>query len=201
MEESKNLMQVDHPDEPKQVDESRRRWTKAGLGAGAVLATLAGRPAFAGICQSPSAFSSGNMSHHVTTKTYSGDSPDTWSGVTAGNLPGDGNAKNPKFHSIFAPGLQADWGEKKFDQVLDNDKSGTKGPWPNPISQEFVAAYLNWQRDRSSACLDDKVLAMMWNEYVSSSLGEYEVRANVFWNADQIVAYLKYMRTSIASSL
>lgn len=193
MKESKNLMQVDRANVTEQVDESRRRWTKAGLGTGAVLATLVGRPAFAGICQSPSAFSSGNMSHHSTAKTYSGDSPDTWKNVEPGHLPGDGNDKNPKFHSIFAIGPKANWGDKKFDQVLDNDQSDADGPFPNPISQEFVAAYLNWQRDGSLACLDDTLLVMIWNDYVDDGL--YEVRANVFWDAGHIVTYLQNMRT------
>lgn len=187
MEESKNLMQVDHPDEPKQLDESRRRWTKAGLGAGAVLATLAGRPAFAGICQSPSAFSSGNMSHHSTAKTYTGKSPDYWKGLNPSELP-----DNSKFHDIFATGLQANWGEKKFEHVLDNETSGAPGPTPSPISQEFVAAYLNWREDGSSACLDDTLLVMIWNDYVADGL--YEVRAGVFWNAGDIVSYLQEMR-------
>jgi hypothetical protein len=189
MEKSKNLMQVDHPGEPKQVDESRRRWTKAGLGAGAVLATLAGRPAFAGICQSPSAFSSGNMSHHSTAKTYTGRSPDSWAGVVGGHLP-----VNPKFHDIFPSGAQANWGQKTFEQVLDNETNGlTPGLQPSPISQEFVAAYLNWKKDGSLACLDDTLLVMMWNDYVGDGL--YEVRANVFWDAGHIVTYLQNMRT------
>lgn len=188
MNEPKDLMRVDHTDEPEQVDESRRRWTKAGLGAGAVLATLAGRPAFAGICQSPSAFSSGNMSHHSTAKSYSGRSPGTWAGVAPGQLPGG----NPSFHSIFSTGDLANWGDRTLSQVLDNNQGGATGPFPNPISQEFVAAYLNWKNDGSSACLDDTLLVMMWNDYVDDGL--YEVRAGVFWNAGHIVAYLQQMR-------
>lgn len=188
MKESKNLMQVDRANVIEQVNESRRRWTKAGLGTGAVLATLAGRPAFAGICQSPSAFSSGNLSHHSTAKTYTGKSPDYWKGLTPSELP-----DNSKFHDIFATGPQANWGEKRFEHVLDNETNGAPGPTPSPISQEFVAAYLNYLEDGDLACLDDTLLVMIWNDYVADGL--YEVRANVFWDAGHIVTYLQNMRT------
>jgi len=195
MEESKNLMQVGHPDELNQVDESRRRWTKAGLGAGAVLATLAGRPAFAGICQSPSAFSSGNMSHHGTTQDCEGYAPDVWADLNQNQYP----VQDEKFTKVFPNLGKVVWDNEKLSEVMSASDNENAYPKPNPISKEFAAAYLNINKGWYPAGLDETRLMMMWNEYASS--GEYEVRANVFWKADQIVAYLKYMRTPVVPAL
>jgi hypothetical protein len=180
----------DRANEKPGVDEGRRRWTRAGVGAGVVIATLAGRPAFAGVCQSPSAFSSGNMSNHGPTQSCAGYPPELWRDTNLRGWP----VENVAFHSIFSSGSNAHWGDKTLLDVLQGVTTGAPGPFPNPISQEFVAAYLNIKRNFYPAGLDETRLIMMWNEFVGS--GQYEVRAGVFWNAAKIVNYLQYMRTN-----
>lgn len=67
----------DIPNEAKPSDEfnpSRRKLTGAALGVSAVF-TLASRPVLAGVCQTPSAALSGNLSQHGTPTTCSGLSP------------------------------------------------------------------------------------------------------------------------------
>jgi len=60
-----------------EINTTRRKLTGAGLGASAIF-TLASRPVLAGVCQSPSAAVSGNLSQHGTPTTCSGRSPGYW---------------------------------------------------------------------------------------------------------------------------
>lgn len=60
-----------------EINSSRRKLTGAALGASAII-TLASRPVLAGVCQSPSAAVSGNLSQHGTPTTCSGLSPGYW---------------------------------------------------------------------------------------------------------------------------
>lgn len=60
-----------------EINSSRRKLTGAALGASAIF-TLASRPVLAGVCQSPSAAVSGNLSQHGTPTTCSGLSPGYW---------------------------------------------------------------------------------------------------------------------------
>ncbi|OYW24327.1 MAG: hypothetical protein B7Z49_03155, partial [Hydrogenophilales bacterium 12-63-5] len=62
---------------PETVDQSRRKLAGGAIGATAIL-TLASRPVLAGVCESPSAAFSGNMSQHGTPITCSGRSPGYW---------------------------------------------------------------------------------------------------------------------------
>lgn len=62
-----------------EINSSRRKLTGAALGASAIF-TLASRPVLAGVCQSPSAAVSGNLSQHGTPTTCSGRSPGYWKG-------------------------------------------------------------------------------------------------------------------------
>jgi hypothetical protein len=173
-----------------QVDEARRRWTKAGIGAGAILATLAGRPALAGVCQSPSAFASGNMSHGASAPVCSGNSPAQWAATNS--WPGDFKP-NDKFHAHLPAGTKVNWGNATMQQVLTTVDNTNTLPMPNPISAEFAAAALNIAAGTYPLGLTDTQLVMMWNEYANT--GQYQVRAGVYWNAGQIVTYLQYMRT------
>jgi hypothetical protein len=60
-----------------EINSSRRKLTGAALGASAIF-TLASRPVLAGVCQSPSAAVSGNLSQHGTPTTCNGLSPGFW---------------------------------------------------------------------------------------------------------------------------
>lgn len=59
------------------VNDSRRRFTQAGIGVSAIF-TLASRPVLAGQCFTPSAAVSGNLSTHGTPPSCSGLSPGFW---------------------------------------------------------------------------------------------------------------------------
>lgn len=60
------------------VDEGRRRLAKAGLGAGALIVTMASRSALGCECRSPSGFTSGNLSQHGTPPPCNGRTPGYW---------------------------------------------------------------------------------------------------------------------------
>jgi hypothetical protein len=61
------------------VDEGRRRVTKVGLGASALIITLASRSALGCSCKSPSGFASGNLSQAGgKTPTCNGQPPSWW---------------------------------------------------------------------------------------------------------------------------
>jgi len=170
----------------EKLDLGRRRFTRAGAGAGAVVATLTSRPVLAGICKSPSGFASGNLSHPGMIDCSTGLSPVEWAAVPAGQLP-----VNDEFHSVFvSQGTRADWGNAKFKAVLDGGDNANTYPAPNPISKEFVAAYLNIFSGYYPTGLNEQNIRHMWAEWEST--GQYQVQPGVFWTADQhIIPYLQ----------
>lgn len=60
------------------IDEGRRRLAKAGLGAGTLIVTMASRSALGAVCQSPSGFTSGNLSQQGTPPLCNGRTPGYW---------------------------------------------------------------------------------------------------------------------------
>ncbi|MHB1245488.1 MAG: hypothetical protein ACYCZH_03545 [Sulfuriferula sp.] len=176
------------------ANDSRRRFTKTGLGTGAVIATLASQPVLAGQCLSPSGFQSGNLSSHGQPVSVGGNSPQTWAGIPPAQYPGG----NVEFTSVFANGAFVAYPTNGFTlkdsmNASDNGNSGTQ---PQPLAKEFAAAWLNIRAGKYASCgavLDDKRLLIIWNEYAAN--GQYEVMAGVFWNANQLVAYLQSIRS------
>lgn len=100
-----------YPEQPTQtVDESRRRFTKAGLAGSGVILTLASKQVIAGgtsaVCESPSGFSSINTSapgktpYYCSGRTpgYWGTHPESWpSGYKPGQCLESGNGTCQKF--------------------------------------------------------------------------------------------------------
>lgn len=185
MKEGQKAIQQPEPAEQK-VDLGRRRFGKAGVGGSTIIATLTSKPALAGICKSPSGFASGNLSHPGMIDCSEGLSPVEWAAVPAGQLP-----VNDEFHSVFvSQGTRADWGNAKFKAVLDGGDNANTYPAPNPISKEFVAAYLNIFSGYYPTGLNEQNIRHMWAEWEST--GQYQVQPGVFWTADlHIIPYLQ----------
>jgi hypothetical protein len=174
-------------------DRTRRRLTGSALGA-SVIFTLASRPVLADVCLSPSGFASGNLSKHGTPVVCQGKSPATWAGQNQNTYPGG----NPKFRDEFSPsngsGTAINWAPSdRLKDVMGAADNSNATPKPNPISKEFAAALLNIRAGSYQAGIDEGSLKAMWHEYATT--GQYQVTASVFWNPNQIVAYLQYLRS------
>lgn len=162
------------------INKSRRRLTGAGVGVSAIF-TLASRPVLAVNCLSASAAASGNMSHHGTAPVCTGRTASFWA---------DNCTVRENFHTIFAKGRLADWGSKKFRQVLEADDNSNGTTKPNPISKEFAATLLNIRGDHIPATVLTEIkLIGMWNEWVHK--GAFSPSAGASWDANKIVMYLQ----------
>lgn len=136
--DTQDLPTAARPDED--FSPSRRKLTGAALGVSAVF-TLASRPVLAGVCQTPSAAVSGNLSQHGTPTTCSGRSPGYWkthpddwpppytpgtaTAPTNNDSNGNGFTNDPQNWSggtLFHPTFAGD----RFFAVLDNDPTTPK---------------------------------------------------------------------------
>ncbi len=95
------LPPTEHDRKPGQIDESRRRFGKAGLGSSAVLLTLASRPVLGATCLTPSMAGSGNHSQHQGTSCQGMQTVQHW--IDATTWPG-GFTKDQTFHPLFTHG-------------------------------------------------------------------------------------------------
>ncbi|MDP1925607.1 MAG: hypothetical protein Q8K57_12605 [Thiobacillus sp.] len=200
----------------KVVDQSRRKLAGVAIGASAIL-TLASRPVLAGVCESPSAAFSGNMSHHGTPITCSGRSPGYWTQhpeswpapYDAGNSTGQRNqAENwsggTLFHPIFdwvtngvAKSFLADFDNNPISaptslsmmQVMQMNNGSN--PWglsdPANLGMHIVAALLNAKKGYTPV-LSEADVTNMWKEWAGK--GYFEPTANVKWFAEDIVKYI-----------
>jgi len=197
------------------VDQNRRKL--AGFGASAIF-TLASRPVMAGGCVPASAAATINVSFNGTMSQCNGDSAADYAAalnsknsdtkavklkkstvdeesVSSLEAPASESVSKDdlKFHDIFMKGRRADWENKRFSYVLtavDNANTGTEA---NPISKEFVAAFLNIQRGLiPDNVLNDVKLIGMWNEWVDA--GIFRPQAGIQWGSDQIVTYLQSLQ-------
>ena len=195
----------------KAVDQSRRKLAGAAIGASAIL-TLASRPVLAGVCESPSAAFSGNMSHHGTPITCSGRSPGYWKEKPAkwptSYAPGTcsnqcNNVQNwsggTPFHPIFA-------GNNFFTDVDQNPMTvptslsmmqvmhlnDGNNLWnlsdPANLGAHVVAALLNAKAGLTPV-LSESDVTNMWREWESQ--GYFEPVAGEQWDAEAIVKYIK----------
>ncbi len=203
--------------ENDRIDQSRRRLAGAALGVSAVF-TLASRPVLAaGQCMSPSAAVSGNLSQHGTPTLCSGRTPGYWKTHPESwpfpYLPGSCNggqnicnkAQNWKNGTLFHPLFSG----TRFMADLDGNPATLKAslslmqvmmlsdgsnPWgltdPDNLGAHIVAALLNASTTPSlTPVLSAADVINIWNEWVSK--GYFEPTANVQWNSQQIVSYLK----------
>lgn len=195
----------------KTVDQSRRKLAGAAIGATAIL-TLASRPVLAGVCESPSAATSGNLSQHGTPITCSGRSPGYWkekpnkwpTNYDPGSCSNKCNkAKNwsagTLFHPLFA-------GDNFFANVDGNPMTITtslsmmqimhlndgNNPWnltdPDNLGAHIVAALLNAAAGLTPVLSESDVINM-WREWDSQTY--FEPVAGVEWSSKDIVDYIK----------
>lgn len=197
------------------IDQSRRKLAGAALGAGAIF-TLASRPVLAGVCNSPSAAASGNLSTHGTPPNCAGKSPGYWKNHN--NWPSpyqQGSCTNScnlaqswtggtLFHSVFMPPTN---GSNSFVADLDNNASTAKtslsmqqllkmndgnNPWgltdKDNLGAHIVAALLNARAGLTPVLTENAVIGM-WTEWATR--GKFSPKAGVDWTSAQIVTYIK----------
>lgn len=204
--------------EPMQlVDESRRRFTKAGVVASGVLFTLGSQPVLGTgwVCKSPSGFLSGNLSNHGTPKTCSGRTPGYWQTRTQDKhkwpLPyKTGTCTNPSKpldHRSWSntgatsgtmfkdaslgfrcTGRASGLAPYSMMQVLLLGGNGD----PHQLGAHCVAALLN-ARKGWTPVLTEAQIRNMFNEYDMN--GFFAPTAGVKWYPEDIVAYLKTTMT------
>lgn len=158
----------------------RRRLLQAGASAAPVIMTVVSRPVLAVQCDSPSGFTSLNVSHPGP-GMCSGQSPATVaSGLTSGQ-------QNTVFSGMF-PTDNA-FGSavvgKTIKQVMDH---ASGAPWD--LAQQIVAAYFNVGAGRIPASLlSQNTVKAIWYDY--SKNGNFSPRTGASWTYMEIVAYLK----------
>ena len=193
---------------PQVRNPSRRRFTRAGVGASAVILTLTSRSALAQVtCNSPSGFASANLSQH-NHQTANCD------GVTAASWL-DPNRKWPipketRFIDIFgSSSLMFRTGSpQKFydafpsrvdkkDQPASLAKSSSldeatlyealNGSETPEVVKFIIAAYLNFKARLNSYPTDLQAIAI-FKEWQAK--GIYTPSAGIKWSEDDIIGYL-----------
>lgn len=177
------------------VDLSRRK-LGMGLGVSAIF-TLASRPVLAGVCNSPSAAASGNLSHHGTPPSCTGRSPAQWVASVTSNNPNNGfPGGNTEFNDTFANGGGINWpngANGRLYAVMTTANNNNADPRPNPISAEFAATLLNIRDGRIPATILSEVkLVHMWNDWRDTNA--FEPKLGASWGDTQIVAYLRSLQ-------
>jgi hypothetical protein len=171
------------------VNDARRRFTKTGLGAGAVIATLASQPVLGAVPYNCtiSGHASGNVSTHGPAADCSiGLSHGYWKNHTS-NWPSpfastqlfkDAGTSNSL---LDAPGVTTG---KTMLQVLKLGGGGMTA-----LAREVVGALLNSQNFAPNFPVSVAQIKAIWNEVVNT--GAYQVNTNVTWTAEDVKNYLE----------
>lgn len=159
----------------------RRQLLRAGMATAPVVMTVASRPVLALVCDSPSGFTSLNVSHPGH-DVCSGKDP---AGVLA-EMSAD--ERNTKFYKIF-PTADSGFGSVVKDQKLEEVIGhSSEAPWG--LAQEIIAAYFNVAKGRIPASiLTHPAIMHIWQDY--DLTGGYSPRAGAQWSYNEIVTYLK----------
>lgn len=197
------------------VDESRRRFSKAGLVVSGVLLTLASRPSLGGInCKSPSGFLSGNISAGKTqycsglTPGYwgtHGDKPNKWplpyypgtckTGTTCSHVSDWtlGTTKPATMFNDTTLGFNCSGNGKIYKTYSMMQVIWLLGSQdPNQLGSHCVAALLN-ARMGWTPVLTEAQVRNIFNEW--NLKGYFEPTAGVKWYGADIVTYLKSTMT------
>jgi hypothetical protein len=172
-------------DQTQTVDESRRRFTKSGFAVSGVILTLASRPVMGTTtgtpttCKSPSGFLSGNQSTHGAPPTCLGRSPIYWQN-NAGNCPVD---RATTFKSVFGCTSSSVYFKYTLLQLCSPQADDK-----NNLGMHLAAAWLNAKKGWTPF-LKEETIKAMFNEWQISL--SFSPTAGVYWNAAQIVTYLK----------
>lgn len=167
---------------------ARRRFAKAGVGAGGVILTLASQPAMATqVCLSPSAACSGNLSKHNNSIACTGVSPGYWK-THHWAWKGAGTNGTALFRLTFPTTSRctALSPYSCFD-IVDPIKVAN-GADPDNVAMHIMATLLNVRSKRISFLTEAQVIGI-WNSFAAT--GTYKPTLGVTWNGYQIVAYLK----------
>lgn len=194
---------------PPQVrNPSRRRFTRAGVGASAVILTLTSRSALAQVaCKSPSGFASANLSQHNSETVMC-------EGVTAASWL-DPNRQWPvsrdtRFIDIFGSSslmFRTGTPQKFYDafpsRVDKKDVSPSQakstsldeatlyealnGSETPAVVKSIIAAYLNYLAKLNTYPTDQQAIAI-FKEWQAN--GIYTPSAGIKWSEDDILSYL-----------
>jgi hypothetical protein len=161
----------------------RRHLLRAGMATAPVVMTVASRPVLALVCDSPSGFTSLNVSH---------PGHDVCTGIgPAGVLAEmDQNDKVKKFASIFPTATDGFGSVLSGVHVKLEDVIGHSSEAPWGLAQEIIAAYFNVANGRIPASiLTHPAIMHIWHDY--DLTGGYSPRAGAQWSYNEILAYLK----------
>jgi hypothetical protein len=175
-----------------EVSAGRRRLLRAGASVPPVVMTVISRPVMALGCDSPSGFTSINVSHPGP-GTCTGKSPTSWTSNKA-NWPAPYNAgptADPTFKSIFGANVPSGTSfdpNNKLSQVMSHP---TAAPWG--LAQYIIAAYFNASTAAygTSTLLSQLTVVNIWSDYSKSANGTYSPRSGASWNYLEICEYLK----------
>ncbi|MCU6434150.1 hypothetical protein LPB67_10255 [Undibacterium sp. Jales W-56] len=176
---------------PQFPGEARRRFTKAGLATTGVLVTMASRPVLGCTTQSPSGFQSGNQSHRGVPQRSNACPPAYWAGTThwpSGLKQDNPNKKNngTKFQEIFTDCAKS---SKYYGVTCSDLVAGQSFDSSNYyIGMHLMAAYLN-SLNHWTPFLTTQKIRDMFTQWQSK--GKFSPSSGVYWNAAQIVTYLK----------
>jgi hypothetical protein len=174
------------------VNDARRRFTKTGLGAGAVIATLASQPVLGAVPYNCtiSGHASGNVSTHGPDGNCQiGLSPGYWKNHTPWPAP---FATNQLFKDAggVSNGLLdiSSTTGKTMLQVLN-----LQGGSMTALARHVVGALLNAQEFAPNFPLSVAQVKAIWNEVVNT--GQYAVNASVTWTVDDVTNYLSSLNS------
>ena len=194
------------PVQPRSEGGRRRRFLGAGVSAAPLLLTLVSQPALGVNCFTPSRSLSKNTSlsqkglYGVCTRA---ESPGNYSAQLTAKSNGKGSSYNwpdiappsKLFHSVF-PVMGAVEGRSKFTNRDGSSKTLGEAiviNAPGQVHFHLIAAYLN-KMGGNDASIPDQVMTVaglqkIWGEFALT--GYYSPIQGEFWNAEQIVLYLK----------
>ena len=172
---------------------SRRRFTKTGLGAGAVIATLASQPVLGAVPYNCtiSGHASGNVSTHGPEGNCAiGLSPDYWKNQTS-NWP-DPFKTSQLFKDSGAPNSLLDApGITTGQTMLEVLNLG--GGSMTALARHVVGALLNAVTYMPNFPLSVVQVKQIWNEVVTT--GQYQVNASVVWSVNDVTNYLSSLNS------
>jgi len=164
----------------------RRRLLQAGASAAPVIMTVVSRPVLAVHCDSPSGFTSLNVSH---------PGPGNCIGASPATVLGEltDTQKNRKFEKVFPT-------DNTFGSALVGQKiqevlapATTVVPWG--LGQQIVTAYYNVAAGRiPNSVLTQAQVKAIWFDY--SKNGNFSPRIGATWSYNEIVAYMQSTRSS-----
>lgn len=174
------------------ANDARRRFTRTGLGAGAVIATLASQPVLGAVpyACTISGHASGNVSSHgqpancaILGKShgYWKKNTDAWPRLfTPGQLFKDAGG---------VPGSLSNVPETNGKTLLEVLKLKGGGDIINALAREVVGAMLNAQAFAPDFPLSVAQVKSIWNEVVTYN--QYTVKPGVAWTSEDVKNYLE----------